>query len=355
MTREQVWDIIGDIDDRFIAEAAQYDPQKCSRSPERIGVMSKKRMITFALAAALILALGVTAYAIGMGIHRQRQAELRHELQIDENNVTDYVEFAVPEEGAAEGGLTLLSTMNNGDYQLLYFNISPVSEEMIACLDQENLRDRENRDDRVFWPYLYLDGEYYGILVNQFARYRDDYDPDTETLTLRASLPNLKFRDKDSIEIRVALGYTDNYAQIHESASYGPALIPLTQQRVINVRFPEPVSFENPETGGAGQIIGADIYAEGITWLVTHDDMESVYPVESQDDLRWLPWARARDKLELEAQLHFADGSIRTNLAADRTEYWNGTVYDVYLFHDGSINIDQVVSITIGGQTYVVR
>ncbi len=63
MTREQLWDIIGDIDDRFIAEAAQYDPKQRSRSPERIGVMSKKRLITFALAAALILALGVTALA----------------------------------------------------------------------------------------------------------------------------------------------------------------------------------------------------------------------------------------------------------------------------------------------------
>ncbi len=62
MTREQVWDIIGDIDDRFIAEAAQYDPHKCSRSPERIGIMSKKRIITFALAAVLILALGTVAY-----------------------------------------------------------------------------------------------------------------------------------------------------------------------------------------------------------------------------------------------------------------------------------------------------
>ena len=66
MTREQVWDIICNIDDRFIAEAAQYDPKQRSRSPERIGVMSKKRLITFALAAALILALGVTAYAIGV-------------------------------------------------------------------------------------------------------------------------------------------------------------------------------------------------------------------------------------------------------------------------------------------------
>ncbi|MBR3474966.1 MAG: hypothetical protein IKH34_07875 [Oscillospiraceae bacterium] len=316
--------------------------------------LQAKRIITFALAAALILGLSAVAYAIGISIHRKRQEKLRYELQIDENNVTDYVEFAVPEEGAAEGGLTLLSTMNNGDYQIMFFNISPVSEDMIACLDRENLRDRENRDDRVFWPYLYVDGEYYGILVNLLTLYRDEYDPETQTLTLRASLPNIKFRDNEAVEIRVALGYTDNNAQIHESASYGPVSIPLTQQRVISVRFPEPVPFENPETGGAGQIIGADIYAEGITWLVTHDDMESVYPVASQDDLRWLPWARARDKLELEAQLHFTNGSVRTNLAADRSEYWNGTVYDVYLFKNGTINLDQVVSITVGGKTFEI-
>lgn len=314
--------------------------------------MKAKRIITFALAAALILGLSAVAYAIGISIHRQRQEKLRQELQIDENNVTDYMEFAVPEEGAVEGGLTLLSTMNNGDYQIVFFNISPVSEEMIACLDQENLGDRDNRDDRVFWPYLYVDGEYYGILVNLLTLYRDEYDPETQTLTLRASLPIMKFRDNEAVEIRVALGYTDNNAQIHESASYGPVTVTLTQQRVISVRFPEPVSFEAPESGGHGQIIGADIYAEGVTWLVTHDDMESVYPVASQDDLRWLPWARARDKLELEAQIHFTDGSVRTNLAADRSEYWNGSVYDVYLFHDGTINIDQVVSITIGGQTF---
>ena len=314
--------------------------------------MKAKRIITFALAAALILGLSAVAYAIGISIHRQRQEKLRQELQIDENNVTDYVEFAVPEEGAVEGGLTLLSTMNNGDYQIVFFNISPVSEEMIACLDQENLGDRDNRDDRVFWPYLYVDGEYYGILVNLLTLYRDEYDPETQTLTLRASLPIMKFRDNEAVEIRVALGYTDNNAQIHESASYGPVTVTLTQQRVISVRFPEPVSFEEPESGGAGQIIGADIYAEGITWLVTHDDMESVYPVESQDDLRWLPWARARDKLELEAQIHFTDGSVRTNLAADRSEYWNGSVYDVYLFKNGTINLDQVVSITVGGKTF---
>ncbi len=67
MKREQLSDIIGDLDDRLIAEAYQFDPGLCGRSPERIGKMKIKRIVTFALAAALILALGVTGYAIYRG------------------------------------------------------------------------------------------------------------------------------------------------------------------------------------------------------------------------------------------------------------------------------------------------
>ena len=63
MKREQLTEVISNIDDRLVAEAYRFDPARGSRSPERIGVMSKKRIITFALAAALILALGVTALA----------------------------------------------------------------------------------------------------------------------------------------------------------------------------------------------------------------------------------------------------------------------------------------------------
>lgn len=65
MKREQLSKIIGDIDDRQIAEASQFDPARCGRSPERTVHMKKKRIITLALAAALILALGVTAYSMG--------------------------------------------------------------------------------------------------------------------------------------------------------------------------------------------------------------------------------------------------------------------------------------------------
>ncbi len=63
MKREQLSTIICNIDDRHIAQAYQFDPDLCARSSERIVHMSKKRIITFAFAAALMLALGAVAYA----------------------------------------------------------------------------------------------------------------------------------------------------------------------------------------------------------------------------------------------------------------------------------------------------
>ena len=65
MKREQLSDILGNIDDRLIAEAYQYDPARGGHAPERTVHMKKKRIFTLALAAALILALGTAAYSVG--------------------------------------------------------------------------------------------------------------------------------------------------------------------------------------------------------------------------------------------------------------------------------------------------
>jgi len=84
MTREQLWGIIGNIDDRFIAEAAQYDPKKCSRSPERNVIMKTKRIITLAIAAALILAMSIAAYAAYGAVSSPEAAEKVALAQIEE-------------------------------------------------------------------------------------------------------------------------------------------------------------------------------------------------------------------------------------------------------------------------------
>lgn len=65
MNRELLSRAVGEIDDRFVAEARIPLPEEASGSSERIILMKKKRIITFALAAALILALGAASYAAG--------------------------------------------------------------------------------------------------------------------------------------------------------------------------------------------------------------------------------------------------------------------------------------------------
>ena len=64
MNRELLSKAFGDIDEQYIVEAYSPVPADAPGSPERTVCMKKKRVITFVLAAALILALGISAYAI---------------------------------------------------------------------------------------------------------------------------------------------------------------------------------------------------------------------------------------------------------------------------------------------------
>lgn len=68
MNREQISDLVGSIADRHITATAQYDPRGASGSPERIPTMnirSIRKPLLVAAVVALLLALGVTAYAAG--------------------------------------------------------------------------------------------------------------------------------------------------------------------------------------------------------------------------------------------------------------------------------------------------
>ena len=64
MKRETIAAALEELDERFICESAEYGPNSMQGLPERKTPMKTKRILTIALAAALILALGVTAYAV---------------------------------------------------------------------------------------------------------------------------------------------------------------------------------------------------------------------------------------------------------------------------------------------------
>ncbi len=75
MNREQAFETLSELDDRFIAEAIRYAPGDASKPPERIVQMKKRKILAIALAAALILALGAAAYALS-GIPRSTGTHL---------------------------------------------------------------------------------------------------------------------------------------------------------------------------------------------------------------------------------------------------------------------------------------
>ena len=75
MKRENLSEILGQLDDRLIAEARAFDPSAGGRSPERIGHMKKKRIFTLALAAALLLSLSIAACAAHAAVGSPQAAE----------------------------------------------------------------------------------------------------------------------------------------------------------------------------------------------------------------------------------------------------------------------------------------
>ncbi len=75
LRQEQISRVIGNLDDRHIAECASYAPAGAAASPERSRRVKVKRIITLALAAALILSLGVTAYAVKASVATPEAAQ----------------------------------------------------------------------------------------------------------------------------------------------------------------------------------------------------------------------------------------------------------------------------------------
>ena len=102
MNREKAFQTLDGLDDRYIAESVRYAPEEAGGAPERIVPMKKKRIITLALAAALILALGVAAYAVNAAVATPEAAEKVALEQIEEWKSLGLISKEVVFEGSAK-------------------------------------------------------------------------------------------------------------------------------------------------------------------------------------------------------------------------------------------------------------
>ena len=236
MKRETISMALGMISQRHVTECMTFDPERVS-SPERIERMKTKRLISIALAAALVLALGAAAFAV-WSIHAARQRELREDLQIAENHVDSYVEYAVPED--RDAGLVVLSAVNDGQEERVYVNISPVTEEELSAFPDRagfNWTIEGTQIGGFAAPQLPSELNLSGADEIRAAVLEHAYDKDTKTLTLQCWLDVERIRQAmaelgtDSVPLTVRMG-------VGEAAerSFGPIDFTLTseQRRVFD-------------------------------------------------------------------------------------------------------------------------
>ena len=110
MKRETITLMLNSVDDDYISEAAVFCPESIQERPERIVHMKKRRIITFALAAALILAMGAVAYAADLfGI----RAMFMKDTTTADNPDGGYVSFTQPQDVPEEMDAGIRAKIDN--------------------------------------------------------------------------------------------------------------------------------------------------------------------------------------------------------------------------------------------------
>ncbi len=345
MKRETITLMLNSMDDRYINEAAVFDPESIQEPPERI-VHMKKRIITFALAAVLMLALGITAYAI-WSIHAARQQEIKADLKIEESNVSSYTEYTVPDDQA--GGLVLLSSVNDGQVQHVYVNISPVTKEEAACFPA---------DVRFVWnvagteiggfagPQLPVGLSLSGEEEIRKAVLENAYDEESQTMTLQCYIDVKSVEDAmaelgtDSVQLQVQMLIGEN-----EPRTFGPVPFSLTEEQSRYFDFGHAV-YHDEEMNKDIEIVGLELTPFSAVWKVRYEGAEAFH-TSGPDQTAYEPWSMLEDKVCIETKIIFSDGSEFSTGGALTTPYENGTV-NQFCGWGSAINIDDVQRIVLG-------
>ena len=300
---------------------------------------------TILIAAALTALFTLTAYAIG-SIHAARQQELRSDLKIDEKNVSSYVEYPVPTEQSA--GLVLLSAVSDGLEQHVYVNVSPVTEEELLGFAGGGTRfswQIEGYDLGGFAaPSLPSDLSVSGDEAIREALLQYAYDADTQTVTLECFLHVKAVRDAmealGTDEVMLSIRMTTG----EETRSFGPIPFRLTEEQKRTFDFGRAV-YHDAELDRDIVIVGLELTPFSAVWKVNYEGDAAFHTPEADWD-EYLPWAMLEDKVCIESQLIFSDGSCFSTGGALAVPYENGTV-NQYCGWGSAIDVNDVQRIVL--------
>lgn len=349
MKLETISIALNELDDRFISETVEFRPGRVKEKPERILHMSmKKRFISTALAAALVLALGITGYA-AWNIHSARQQEIKSDLMINENNVTSYTEYAVSEEGG--NGAILLSSVNDGEAVRVYANIYPVTSAEIEGFPGETSFSWkiEGTDIRGFAaPELPASLSLSGRDQIREAVYQYSYDEQSETLTVLCTV------DLNSIERAKALLSTENTPLLIELASadrvvsktFGPVSVEDAQEQRRSFDFNHALYIDG-ESGKSIELLGLELTPFSAAWSIHYEGDAALHSAGAEWNEEAMLYSALEDKVGIESLLYFSDGTTFSTGGALRAPYEDGAV-KLICGWGKAVNIGDIQKITLG-------
>lgn len=363
--------------------------------------LHKNRKMWRIVLIAAIIAVLLTACAVGYSIHQRRQQELRAAHEVEAKHVDAWVDYEVPGFAAAvptEPTLTLLSTYNDGVFCWAFVNVSPVEdEEAVTSVDQEVLENgwvhwlsyhfTLEGDESLYSAYPVWNGKgEYGpedLISNELvnadgrliprvtreAQHREVkkqcYDPASKTMTLKCAIllewvdPNkpitleLSLWDHWQRSEKHAVNDYDIQTQDELRRSFGAVTFNIPAPQFCTIRFDNPPVFANDERGKTGRVLGADISATQIVWHLTHEEQED----ESFEAS--LSWGKCIDELLLGATLNFVDGTSLNCGRVVASPLVNGEL-EAVSYHTAEgigqtvIDVHDLVSVTVAGKTFPV-
>ena len=346
MKRETISQALDLLEERHVSATASFDPGAIQEPPERIVPMKKKRILSFALAAALLLALSAAAYA-AWSVHEAKQQELKADFRIAENNVESYVEYTVPDEGE---GLVLLSAVNDGQEQRVYVNISPVTEvEAAAFPENAGFGWRIEGTDCGGYaaPHLPVNQSVSGTERIRAAVLAHAYDRDTQTLTLQCFIDVQLFR-KAAAELGTeSVPLTLQMSVDGGARSFGPVSLSLTAEQRRYFDFGHAL-YHDEETDREIELVGLELTPFSAVWKMHYEGDEALHRPDA-DWETYGPWIQLEDKICIQARLIFSDGSEFSTGGALTCPYENGTV-NPFCGWGSAIDIDDVQRIVLGDQ-----
>ena len=353
MNRYQLNRALTGIDDRYLTMVDRKTEE--AQTMRQTSIKSKRIFRTILIAAVITALMGITAYAVS-SIHAARQQALRADLKIDENEVSGYTEYAesepdtasvssLAETVGAEPRIQLISSLQQGDFQAVYFSVSPVPEETARSFFFDNMvtefsyiasnekipedcwytagRDEEGIEKSFAHPIPFTEGHEAEHMVEMnspsglpdengvqqtvtfevvdLAWYKPllmehSYDPETQSLMLMAMIyrQTVDFSRPVYFSVRCLDGpsvwsdmdmpieeYIASYAPVY-LADYGTVQLEASDTVFVSPILAEPIRLVNPENSGKLEIRDIRLSANCVEWKIAHDDADRIHNLDPE-------------------------------------------------------------------------